>query len=409
MRAAPSTRRTRREHYVRYSIDRVNTDLTPTNVMQVSLEGTIASSGVSYVIPRLVDSLVGQSCNSHCTGLSWSHLRQVEASASGDFALFAPVRGFSRLGVSPDMRRWIDQTAKCVDLIHFHSIWMMPGIYASRAARRHRIPLVVSPHGTLNGWSFRSGSTMKPYFWRLLQRPALLSAACFHATADSEYEDIRRHGFSQPIAVIPFGVDISPAHPRPERAIRRLLFLSRIHPVKGVSDLLHAWVAVQERFPDWQLEIAGPDCGGHLGKMKSLAVELRANRVEFTGEHLGANKWARLAEAALFVLPTYSENFGVVVAEALAAGVPAIVSKGAPWRQIESRRAGWWPDIGVSSLATCLSEALSRSPNDLRTMGANGRQWMHECFSWPEIGRNMAAVYRWLVARGDRPDCVRLD
>jgi glycosyltransferase involved in cell wall biosynthesis len=144
--------------------------------------------------------------------------------------------------------------------------------------------------------------------------------------------------------------------------------------------------------------------------MQGLAVRLALQRVEFLGELHGREKQDMYQSADLFVLPTHSENFGLTVAEALAAGTPAIVSKGAPWHELVARGAGWWIDIGVEPLVACLEDALSRPSETLSAMGARGRAWMIEEYSWPDIGRKMAETYRWLIDKTTPvPDWVRLD
>ena len=385
-------------------------DTTQLKILEISLEGQIASSGPSYSINRLVKELIALQINIRLGGLSWRNSQEIEEAPS--FAtMFLCARAFSRLGASPTMRKWINNAvaSNTANIIHCHSIWLMPPVYSSRAAFRQNIPFVVSPRGTLSKWAFESGSRLKPLFWKFLQMPALESVACFHATAEAEYEDIRRHGFRQPIAIIPNGVDLPPPCRMLNPNVKTLLFLSRIHPKKGIANLLHAWVVVQGLFPNWQLQIAGPDDGGYLKKMQTLASQLKLDRIEFTGEQTGANKWAAFARADLFVLPTHSENFGVCVAEALAAAVPTIVSKGAPWGQILVKRAGWWPEIGIDPLVECLKDAMSRSPEDLQRMGERGRQWMAEDFSWPAIAMGMANTYHWLLNGGPKPACVRID
>ena len=377
--------------------------------LQISLEGIIMSSGPSYTIVRLVQELLQQQFDTVLIGMDWKNKCQSQEILPPNYKLFSTIPGLGRMGISPKMRRYIDWEANSQDIIHFHSIWLMPAVYASRAARRHSIPFVISPHGTLDDWAFRSGSRLKPFFWKFLQRPALESAACFHATAESEYKNIRSHGFRQPVAVIPNGVDLRPPCRMLNPKVKTLLFLSRIHPKKGVANLLHAWAIVQGLFPNWQLQIVGPCEGGYLNKINALASQLKLDRIDFTGEQTGANKWAAFARADLFVLPTHSENFGVCVAEALAAAVPTIVSKGAPWGQILVKRAGWWPEIGIDPLVECLKDAMSRSPEDLQAMGERGRQWMAEDFSWPAIAMDMANTYHWLLNGGEKPACVRID
>jgi glycosyltransferase involved in cell wall biosynthesis len=255
----------------------------------------------------------------------------------------------------------------------------------------------------------KSGSALKRVFWPLVQRPAVQVATCFHATATSEYEDIRNAGFRQPVAVIPNGVDIPEDQPRSRAAMRTLLFLGRIHPKKGIDMLLLAWARVEPVFTDWQLRIVGPDNAGYLDAMKRRAAELKLERVRFAGPVYGDRKWDEYRSADLFVLPTHSENFGLAVAEALATGVPAIVTRGAPWADLERQGAGWWIDIGVEPLFAALDNALGRGRADLDAMGQRGRAWISTAFSWSQAARQMGETYEWIVRGGSRPACVRAD
>ena len=309
------------------------------------------------------------------------------------------------------MARWLDSQAKLgrIQLIHNHSLWMMPNVYPGRVARRYKIPYVVSPRGTLSAWAMTSGIRLKRPFWLLVQKPSLDAVTCWHATAQHEYEDIRRLGFRQPVALVPNGIDVPELPPKEASNLRTLLFLGRIHQKKGLDVLLPAWRAVQDLFLEWRLVIAGPDNGGYLARMQALADELGLRRIEFVGPMYGRNKWLAYRNAELFALPTYSENFGLAVAEALAAGTPAIVTRGAPWAGLDERGAGWWIDIGVEPLAACLQRALATPADRLADMGRVGREWMQSHFSWALLGRRMAAVYDWILSGGPRPPDVVVD
>ena len=250
---------------------------------------------------------------------------------------------------------------------------------------------------------------MKRIFWFALQRPAIKHATCFHATAESEFEDIRRVGFHQPVCIIPNGVDIPglSAQVSGSKTMRRLLFLGRVHPTKGVDLLLRAWSVVASRFADWQLEIVGPDNVGYLSAMQQLASDLKLPRVSFRGPLFGEDKVRAYQEADIFVLPTHSENFGLTVAEALASGTPAIVSRGAPWTGLEQHGAGWWIDIGVDPLVACLEQALVCSTEQLTAMGNSGRQWMQDEYSWDHIARMTLITYQWILDGGKPPEWVK--
>ncbi len=373
-------------------------------VIQVVPAITEEASGPSYSVVRLSEALIAQEQEATLAALDWGPM----TSPPSFLQTFHLGLGPRRLGRSPEMSRWLSETARigAVDLIHNHGLWMLPNIYPGWVAKRYGVPLMVSPRGTLSEWAMQNGSTIKRVFWPLVQKPVLVAVTCFHATAESEYADIRRMSFRQPVAVIPNGIDIPDLVLKPLNESRTLLFLGRIHPKKGIDMLLRAWQAVMVRFPDWNLRIVGPDNGGYLAKMQVLAAQLRLERVVFTGVLYGEEKLRAYREASLFVLPTHSENFGMTVAEALAAGTPAIVTRGAPWAGLEQQGAGWWIDIGVDPLVACLEEALSRSPESLVEMGQRGRNWMKAEFSWARVGQRMAETYRWILNGDNKPEWV---
>lgn len=319
--------------------------------------------------------------------------------------------GPRRLGVSPKMKRWLRDEARSGNsrILHNHSLWMMPNIYPAAAVRGTDCKLVISPRGTLSAWALAHSAWIKKPMWHALQGKVMRKATAFHATSQGEYRELRDQGLRQPVAILPNGVDVGKAGIEPVKKRKEVLFLSRIHPKKGIANLLQAWRDVAERHPDWQLIIAGPDELDHTREMKTLANKLGVERCAFPGPLYGADKQRAYRQSSLYVLPTYSENFGMTVAEALAAGTPAIVTKGAPWQGLEPEGAGWWIDIGAEPLAAALDEAFSLPVEALEQKGAAARDWMIRDFSWAKIGEDMAEFYDWLVNGGDRPPFVRID
>ena len=364
------------------------------------------ASGPSYCVPRLCEVLNATGADARLAVLNWAPT-PVNMSYLKMFPLGLGPR---RLGRSPSMQRWLEEEAVSgrVDLLHNHGLWMMPNVYAGEACRRGGCPLVVSPHGSLSTFALNRSALRKRVFWYLLHAPALRAAVCFHATAEREYEDIRRRGFRQPVCILPFGIDLPRLAEKAAGVRRILLFLGRIHPIKGVDNLLMAWQAVEHRFPDWELHVAGPDNDGYLPEMKALAEHLHSKRVVFRGPLFGEKKWHAYRTADLFVLPTHTENFGVTVAESLAAATPAIVTKGAPWSGLENHRAGWWIDIGIDPLVACLEQTLALPAARLAEMGRAGREWMKKDYSWDRVGIQLSIAYRWLLQGGETPPWVKL-
>lgn len=333
------------------------------------------------------------------------------AEVAPGFNIFPRRRFPYRLGRSPEMYRWLRQevSSGAIDIVHNHSIWMMPNVYPGWATRNSQTSLVVSPRGTFSEWAMSRSKAIKIPFWHVFQKRAISGATLFHATSESEYGDIRRLGFRQPIAVISNGIDLPLLGDLWFGARRSLLFLGRVHPVKGVENLLRAWATLERRFEDWDLRIVGPGDGSYLRELADLAASLQLTRATFEGPLYGAAKEQAYRSADLFVLPTHSENFGVAVAEALAAACPVITTRGAPWSGLGDHGAGWWTDIGVDPLRRALEEAMSKQRQELAAMGSRGRSWMERDFSWDGIAAQMIESYRWLREGGTSPDWIRND
>ena len=367
-----------------------------------------AHGGPSVTVPMLCEGLsaLGNEVHLHTTSFGG-----LAAPRPGGFELHAhptlPLGG--RLGLSPRMHRALRAEAQVAHIVHSHGLWLWTNLDAHLTTRKRRARVVISPRGMLEPYALGRSRLRKQLVWLLGQGAALRDAHCIHVTSEAEYDAVRALGLRAPVAVVPNGVALPPQHESAASDRRTALFLGRIHPKKGVELLLHAWQQVAADHPDWDLHIVGPCDSQYARDMQTLAAQLALPRVTFTGPAFGAAREQALARAELFVLPTHSENFGLAVAEALAAGVPVICSKGAPWAGLHREQCGEWIDQDLGALVAALRRAFASSRDELAARGARGRSWMKRDFGWPLQSRKMESVYRWLLGQQSAPSWVRAD
>lgn len=250
----------------------------------------------------------------------------------------------------------------------------------------------------------------KQIAWHAYQKHILGQAALLHVTSQEEEEALRRLGFNQPIALIPNGVRIPSRSGAGTSSVekRRALFLSRLHPIKGLPILLEAWARV--RPTNWVLDLVGPGEEDHRDKLvKKIRRHGMGEAVRFSGAVSEEEKWDMYRSADLFILPSHSENFGIVVAEALAAGVPVITTTGTPWEELEERRCGWRVDPEVDPLSEALRKAIQCPASKLQEMGRRGRALVKAQYSWEKVAKQMCASYRWILEGGAQPGWIGLN
>jgi glycosyltransferase involved in cell wall biosynthesis len=332
-------------------------------------------------------------------------LQLVDSQRLGHIQLYP---GFSRTLI-----RMLDSQALSA-LVHDHGIWGSTNVAAWWAARSRAVPYVLSPRGMLEPWALEFKARKKKLAWMAYQQRIVASAAAVVATSEQECENVKRLFPKLPVAIIPNGVDlpdmgdVSPDRSRAPNG-GAVLFMSRIHPKKNLPALLAAWQMLPPGVADdWRLVIAGPEEAGHGKEVATLVRELGLqDSVKLIGPVGEGSKAEVFQSADLFVLPSFSENFGVVVAEALAFGLPVIATTGTPWQELPRRGCGWWVGPDPESLAGALAQAMGRSFEERRAMGAVGRAFAQEKFSWDGIGASTMALYEWLLnSRASRPDFV---
>ncbi|SDS26481.1 Glycosyltransferase involved in cell wall bisynthesis [Polaribacter sp. KT25b] len=287
---------------------------------------------------------------------------------------------------------------KEISLIHLQHVWDPYIHIVAFFARLKGIPYIITPRGMLEPWIMKQRSWKKKLGLFLYQKKDLKKAAVIHATCKLEETNVRNLGFTNPITIIPNGVDISKfptEEPIKTDQPRKILFLSRIHPKKGIELLIEAWSQLTSDIrKDWVLEIVG---NGDANYIKSLQEKIAKQQLEqqlFIKEPVfGEKKMTLFRESTLFVLPTYSENFGIVVAEALASFTPVITTTGTPWEELNTHKCGWWIDLSVENLRVTLQAAMQKSPEEMLLMGLNGRKLVEENYDVKVVAQNMLKLY----------------
>jgi glycosyltransferase involved in cell wall biosynthesis len=285
-------------------------------------------------------------------------------------------------------------SAKDIDLIHLQHIWNPYIQVMAFWAFQKKIPYIITPRGMLEPWIMANNPWKKKVALFLYQKKAIQRAAHIHATAQMEADHIKELGFSNPISIIPNGIDLSAVKKGKEQyGSKKMVFLSRIHPKKGIELLLKAWRKTDTK--DWMLEIAGNGEAAYIETLTQSVEDLE--NVRFVGTKYEESKWDFLRSADVMVLPTYSENFGIVVAEALAVGVPVITTKGTPWKDLETYQCGWWIELTVSNLKRSFEEVMRSSQDQIQAMGCNGQSLVKDKYDIKAVAKNMRALYQKIL------------
>jgi len=293
------------------------------------------------------------------------------------------------------------------DVLHDNGIWLHHNHRLAEIAAKRGLPRMVSTRGMLEPWAMNHKRSKKRVAWWLYQRRDLKRARCHHTTAEAEASNLQRLGLGVPVCVIPNGVDVPEVGRIAATAEvskagggekKKALFLGRIYPVKGLPMLIEAWARVRPH--GWILQIAGPDEAGHRAEVEQAVRAAGLNEIiSFVGPLEGQAKRSALFAANLFVLPTYSESFGMAIAEALAHGLPVLTTTGAPWPMLPERGCGWWVEPTVDGIAEGLRLATSLGSTALNAMGAKGRELVAAEFSWERVAKQFVSMYENVIAQ----------
>lgn len=316
-------------------------------------------------------------------------------------AIFFPNQLGESFKYSRPLSVWLKQNVKGYELAHIHAVFNHSSVAAARECRKQRVPYVIRPLGTLDPWSMKQKSLRKRLFWSLAGESMLSGAAAVHYTSRAEQiatEDLLGVNHGQ---VIPLGIE---ANEDSANGLRQdtplspyVLVLSRLHPKKGLDVLIDAFVALAQRaeFDRWRLVISGDGPTDHVELLKKKAAAVQ-ERIVFTGWLDGERKEQMLRNASLLALPSYQENFGLCVMEALARSVPVLLSPHVNLaEEIEEANAGWIAPVELQTLTETLARLMS-NPDELAKRGSAGKL-LSQRYSWERVATELANLYAQLT------------
>ncbi|MEM7453542.1 MAG: glycosyltransferase [Planctomycetota bacterium] len=292
------------------------------------------------------------------------------------------------------------------DVVYSIGLWK----YFSRACLRwHRKtggPYVIAPHGMLDPWALRNHKLRKKIVLALYQRRHLEGAVCIRALNEAELAAIRNLGLTNPVALVPNGVDL-PARKERQLNSQTILFLGRLHPKKGIDLLLEAWRQFTIDNPDYRLQIAGWGDGDYPDRVSSMVAQFGlSGSVELSGPLFGSDKENAFRNASAFILPSHSEGMPMAILEAWSYELPVILTPQCNMPEGSSRAACIECQPETTSILSALNRFAGTSLPERQSMGSNGRNLVEEKFTWNKVASDMAATYRWVSGNGPCPEFV---
>lgn len=307
-----------------------------------------------------------------------------------------PLIGEHTLSFSPKLVRWLWRHIRQFDVVVIRAMLHPLSSACAWIARWMKVPYVITPHGTLSRYTFEHRNTwLKRNYYRLVESKTLEGASCIQATTPQEREQVKELGTDTPIRVIPHPFEGGTRQNEVQRDPKQVLFLSRLHPMKGLDLLMEAASRVREDHPEVHFVIAGSGSEEYEAELRQRSQELQIqDRVEFVGFVEGEEKQRLFASCGAFVLPSYRENFGIAAIEAMDAGMPVVVSDCVEtYTDIVEYDAGIVIKPDASELVEALERLLS-TPQLRDRLGKRGKSLVAEKYSPQRVGRKLRDMYK---------------
>ncbi len=327
--------------------------------------------------------------------------------ADDSFIKALPNDARTPLVYSSNFRRYLSSHIG-YDLYHANGLWTCPTHFTAEIAKKQNKPCVIAPHGMLYPQALQVSAWKKKIVSTVFQRKDLETASCLQATCMAELEHIRAFGLNNPVAVIPNGlvIDDSLEIRKTSNSVRRFAFVGRLNRIKNVDLLLSAWSKLGDKTRNCELLIIGDGDTAYKKELEEFATANKLNNVRFLGFIMGKDLQKLVHSIDFQILPSKSENFGMVVPEALIQGTPVIASKGTPWSDLETFDCGWWVDNDIDTLISTLLIAINLSEQDRLGMGERGRTLVLRHYSIKSVSLRMKQLYEWLVYKNIKPEYV---
>ena len=339
------------------------------------------------------------------------HYKDANTFRQDDHVIALPTFGNLKYGLIKGIFNSIPEEVKHYDIIHQHGIWMPLSIYSRKIRKGNKLKTVIQPHGYLLKHSFNLSKYKKLLAFHLYERSNLQSANVLVACAMHEALTLKKMFPDQEVAIIPNGVSLEFFNAQRNlnnfsNDKKRILFLSQIIPVKGVERVLKGLYSIGiDKFSNWEFIIAGYENVNYKEFLVKTINQLNLNSlVSFVGPKIEQDKIDIFDSANVFILPSFNENYGIVVAEALARGIPVITTKGTPWEELNTNNCGFWVNNSDEGIKFSLMKLLETSDNELIKMGNRGKQLIERKYLWNKTTLKTIELYDWILNGGVRPD-----
>lgn len=320
--------------------------------------------------------------------------------------------GDRKFGFVKDLFKPISEEVNKFDILHQHGLWMPVSLLSKKLKKQTTIKKIIQPHGFLMPYSRNLSKLKKDLIFSIYERSNIESSDMLVACAKEEALVLRNLFPNKNIAVIPNGISDAFFNAKDEtenfKRKKRMLFLSQIIPVKGLERIIKSFKEIGvNNFLDWEFIIAGYENAQYKRILEKMITDFGLKDVvKFIGPKFGLDKIKMFDNSDVFVLPSHSENFGLVIAEALSRGVPVLTTKGTPWSELESNNCGFWVDNTDLGIKKGVLQILQSSEEELKEMGLRGKKLISEKYLWSKCSQKTSEMYQWILNGGLKPSFI---